>query len=429
MDSEQNPETINVATGGDEMTNRQTNDSLTPGGICSSGCNGSFAQTMTVSTPLTVDSCTMGSQSCPVTMAGPVLMTNAPTNEWWNPQMYGTGCGIPLASGADSTYGYVPPPASFPNVYRPNLVNRGPTMILPDGSRMPQMTVGQNESNRQPFRTFVHDITRSAHLAPTDSNMTHGSEANQSGSRYERLQNKIAIERFDPTSSLPAEMWLVCFEQVTDGCNDSQRIALLLSYVAKDAFRWYAQFVSPFRAAYDWPMVKRMFLDKFARPQMNPGIAAARRRLTAKDTIQSYFEQQTRDMEMAQFSESTMIEFLTNGLPDGYRQVLYAREPRSLNEWLRCAQGYERSRHMESGMTTIKAIDAPSALRQTRDASKQDVPPPGPCPGCKRNGRTENNLHWYRVCPYRKDDPESKRGNDNKTAAGHLNSRGGPHTA
>lgn len=171
----------------------------------------------------------------------------------------------------------------------------------------------------------------------------------------ERLGSKSLIERFDPASEMPAEMWIDCFDQITEHITGTERITLLLSYVAGDAFRWYAQFVTPNRFLFDWPTVRRMFVEKFGTLTVSPGVAAANRQLQPQESVQSYFDEKTRLMEMARFPERTMLEFLTDGVPDSMRNVLCAREPHTLTEWIRCASNYERAQNTETRL----AADAP----------------------------------------------------------------------
>lgn len=465
------------------MATNENNETMTPGvsGDMIPGTTGSTVTTNEMITP-------GGMSSSSATLLEQTAVTTTATTNTQEPHGLMTHVGISYPMMHDMNAQYAAGccmPASGPYSYLNHVTTGGPYDMYSGyamAGMMPmaqmsgchqmdqfngrQMTVGIEDPNRHSNRTFAPSITRSTFgtsfgttddrrrqnlvtnpsitrssgVNTDDAQQTTGADAHEStirkmNSRFERLQNKVAIERFDPSTDTPAEMWLACFEQVTEGCTDYERVTLLLSYVSKDAFRWYAQFVTPFRSIQTWPTVRRMFLEKFARRQLNPAIAAARRKLTARDTIQSYFDDQTRDMELARFTEQTMIEFLTDGLPDGYRQVLYAREPRCLAEWLRCAQSYERSKATAGNPAVMKTADSrPNAESRLPYESKgttarySDEPPKDPCPRCKRHGKTE--YHWSRTCSYPRFEPKTNEDNksNNETApTRHLNSRGGPH--
>ena len=57
---------------------------------------------------------------------------------------------------------------------------------------------------------------------------------------YDALRRKPGMEKFDGNGPIPAEMWIGVFEQLTEGLSDRERVNLLVSYLEKDAFRWYA---------------------------------------------------------------------------------------------------------------------------------------------------------------------------------------------
>ena len=158
---------------------------------------------------------------------------------------------------------------------------------------------------------------------------------------YESLRRRNVIDKFESSSTMPAELWIAVYEQATTGITSRQRVELLLSYVTKDALRWYGQFVTPHAQTMDWPIVREMFVKKFARLNEQPILAAKDMHLRSGETIQSYFDEKTRLLELARLPQSSMVALLSDGVPDDYRAVICANGPNTISDWLNVAQRYE----------------------------------------------------------------------------------------
>lgn len=274
-----------------------------------------------------------------------------------------------------------------------------------------------------------------SNAAPLDgtSNTTVAQEG--SSNLFESLRRRTVIDKFGSSTDMPAELWIVLFDQATDGLSDKERIQLLMTYLTKDSLRWYAQFVAPFKHAYKWPMVKSLFLDKFAHTSIKPIVAAKERILKKHEVIQSYFDDKTRLMELAGLPRGSMLDLLTDGLPPSYRHVLASRDPRSLFEWSRCAQSIESSNgrfdHRSDNRTDTQAVNVSSTYNRSeakpvkRDSRHlEETTPTDPCPRCLQHGKTE--YHWARTCSYpprRWDGQVPKK----TPASSSLNSRSGPN--
>jgi hypothetical protein len=229
---------------------------------------------------------------------------------------------------------------------------------------------------------------------------------------FEALRKRATIEKFDGSDRLPVEIWINVFEQITEGMVDHERINLLPTYLERDAFRWYAQFVTPHRNTLDWTTARRMMRDKFTKTAVKPIIAANQRVLRQKETVQQYFDDKTRLLELANIPEDVMIDLLTDGLPDSYRIVVSARQPRTLSEWLACVTSFEGTRRNDvRQMNVVKEIKEeprPHSDRrnkkpnrypeqgESRSRREDDDPPPSPCPRCLAQGKTE--MHWASKC-------------------------------
>ena len=245
----------------------------------------------------------------------------------------------------------------------------------------------------------------------------------------EAMKRRPSIDKFDSESTMPATIWMVLFEQTTDGLTDQERTALLLTHISKDALRWYGQFVSPKRSSLSWPDVREMFLAKFARTDANPTVAAKNRTLQSRETVQSYFDDKTRLMELADQPLASMLALLTDGMPSSYRDMLVSREPQSLAEWVRVARNFETTRPKQDNrsVNVANVITTRERTNKPGDGFKRkydDSPPTTPCPRCLAHGKTE--FHWARTCSY---PPRNPAETVPKTASQSLNSRSGPHVA
>ena len=137
--------------------------------------------------------------------------------------------------------------------------------------------------------------------------------------RLASLRRRSFIDKYDSTSDMPAEMWLGVFEQATRGFEDEDRIELLMSYVTKDALRWYAQFVTPLASTLTWAQVRTRFIDKFSRIHTQPVVAAKNRSFQSRETVQTYFDEKSRLLELARLPQDAMVALLTDGMPDAFK--------------------------------------------------------------------------------------------------------------
>lgn len=376
----QSSTTDGVQTGGGMTqhfrSSNATNDDVTtvavPGtGTSSAACNSGRGIAATRNPMFTVDgdSANLPTQSTtrisapttmiqqPTMMMAPTMMIPQPTTmmapNQWNVPMNVDGRYYqpqpqvpqfePYQSYATQVYDFNPRPLN--DVFYP----RPPAdVVYPSPTQNGMMTTldanyANNVTGSHPSMQFNGNVFHGNSNQPNvdaNSNMVTQQPPPPS-TLFETLRRRTVLDKFDIKSELPAEMWIALFEQVTRGLPDNERIELLVTYLSKDGLRWYAQFVLPFRMVYNWPTVRQLFLNKFARTDVKPIVASKDRKLQPKESIQSYFDEKTRLMELAFISRSGQLDLLTDGLPDHFRDAMISREPRSLIEWLRLAQSLD----------------------------------------------------------------------------------------
>ena len=241
-------------------------------------------------------------------------------------------------------------------------------------------------------------------------------------SPFKSCRRNTTIDKFDPSSTLPARLWMQLFETELDGANDLKKIRFLATYLTKDGLRWFAQFIAPNRNVYSWAKAKELFLEKFAKDDVNPLVAAKNRVLLGTETIQSYFDDKSRLLELADIPVPGMIGLLTDGVPDSYRALLIARNPSTVSEWLYSAQLFESTKKQEKRTVNLAHVSRPG---QRTSTTGPDEAPRKPCPRCLEQSGI-HAYHWLRNCSL----PRTQGNFPNKHApSGHLNSNGGPSRA
>lgn len=251
-------------------------------------------------------------------------------------------------------------------------------------------------------------------------------DAWQSDTNLRRRQANI--DKFDPSSELPAKLWLELFEMITDGLKDERRIPLLATYLTKDRLRWFAQFIAPTRKKLTWTSVRKQFMDKFARDDVKPLVAAKDRSLKSTEAIQTYFDDKIRLLELAEVPVSGIIDLLTDGLPDNYRSMLISRDPRTTSEWLRCAQLFEFTRRTEK--KSVNMAQVPKSSKPVIKDRDSNVPPTSPCPRCLEQSGI-HAYHWLKFCtlPRTKGFESKPKQLSTTTASSNLNLQSGPSRA
>lgn len=230
------------------------------------------------------------------------------------------------------------------------------------------------------------------------------------------------IDKFDPSSNLPARLWMSLFETEFDGTPPSHLTRYLAMYLTKDGLRWFAQFIAPLRKTYSWPKVKELFLEKFAKDDVNPLVAAKDRYLKSGETIQTYFDDKTQLLELAQIPGPGVIGLLTDGVPESYRSLLIARNPKTVSEWLACAQLFESTKRMDK--KNVNVVQVPDPARKKTFVPNSDEPPKKPCPRCLEESDI-HAYHWLRNCTL----PRTNKPFPSSAPSNPLNSKGGPSRA
>lgn len=208
------------------------------------------------------------------------------------------------------------------------------------------------------------------------------------------------VERFcGSKSKIEARSWLDVYETMADELTEKQHIKALGSYLAGDALTWYSQEVA--KEKMTWQETSRKFIERYGITHVSAAVTSSKRTMTAGDTVQSYAQEKMRLLRLAGVPSESTLDLLTDGMPPAYQDVLYAREPKTFNEWLAVALKLESRRTMSH----FRASDTRTGLPIARDTSRlgprraRSPPPPTPCRYCKNRG--VNAYHWHNKCPNR----------------------------
>lgn len=223
----------------------------------------------------------------------------------------------------------------------------------------------------------------------------------------------------DDIDSIKVGSWLNLFEVVANtqkADTDQKKVALLMSYLGKDALQWYADEVAPCCMTVTWAKVKQDMEERFGQTIASPVLTAQQRRLLKTETVQAYHTEKMRILRKTKLEEADMIALLTDGLPRHYQQSMIAARIKSTNDWLAIAIKLESA----FGPYNPRLRDANNAqhptIQQTVEVHKATVDKPHaacgqkkkpfkPCYYCKKIGKTE--WHWHSECPHAPQKPHA----------------------
>ena len=212
------------------------------------------------------------------------------------------------------------------------------------------------------------------------------------------------------------EDWMALFEMATDFSTDVQRKALLSRHVSNEAMQWLVREIAPIRATLTWDQVKTRMVDRFKRSVHNHLEQAMDRMLKNGETIQAYFLEKRRLLDLAGQTQENQIALLTRGLPSKLMKAqVAASRPRTTADWLEIALAVENT--LKSSDDTAKPDRKPRPARVNHvndqgnsgtrgqfgsgssqpNRSDSNQNPNTPCPVCRLFGQRE--FHWKRNCP------------------------------
>ena len=108
--------------------------------------------------------------------------------------------------------------------------------------------------------------------------------------------------------------WLGLFDMVTDGYSDSEKLTALCRHVTAEAMTWIVREIGPIKATLSWPQIGMRMLKRFGRATHNHLMEAMDRELKANETIESYYNEKKRLLDLAGESALNQVALLTRGL-------------------------------------------------------------------------------------------------------------------
>jgi hypothetical protein len=237
----------------------------------------------------------------------------------------------------------------------------------------------------------------------------------------------IKLELYTGKNKIPINNWLNLFEVVIDGLtNDKDKNKRLISYLADDAFEFYATDIASKISRNSWDETRALMESRFGICTIPPILAATRRRLLKVDTIQTYYEDKMVHLKRTGLNDKQMSDLLTEGLPDHYRHFFFGNRVKIPLEWLALATEVEADKTLHqrldhkphksshSNHCTIHHCDGatppdgespkPNGFtpRPKSKSFKKGDKSKSPCHYCKLLGQTE--WHWHKDCPNKSSD-------------------------
>ena len=306
------------------------------------------------------------------------------------------------------------------------------------GRRAPRVShsVGQQTRVRPANRTApnTHAIER------MDINAEEEEEDNEVNTRSDLIQttkirtNGRLCDTFSGNDPLvKIDDWLGLFDIVTTGYTDEEKFIALCRHVTADAMTWAVRDIGPKRSTLSWPQIKTQMEKRFGRAVHNHLMEAVDRVLKPNETIESYFNEKKRLMDLAGENDVNQVALLTRGLThNSMKSQIAAQRPNTPALWLEIALAVEEVNRDSLSSTKVKKTETSTHLNETKNegqdnkgshnthGSKQfqrpdfTKPPTTPCPFCKSLDFKE--FHWKRDCPRLKQIKSSNNTNNSNTS-------------
>ena len=229
--------------------------------------------------------------------------------------------------------------------------------------------------------------------------------------------------------------WLGLFDIVTTGYTDAEKFITLCRHVTADAMTWAVREIGPIRDTLTWDDIKKRMQQRFGRATHNHLMEAFDRDLKPNETIESYFNEKRRLMDLAGQDDANQVALLTRGLTNpAMRKQIAGQMPKTPGVWLKIALAIEGANSNHLNQLKGRRNDSHSHHNETADNrddkrnnsgfrnkkfdkpfQKLDFskPPTTPCPHCQARGPL--GLHWKRDCPFLKGTTSSNQASESGT--------------
>ena len=288
--------------------------------------------------------------------------------------------------------------------------------------QVPRVThnIGQRNGRGGRRTTMEHHVFGNDNTADATGNLIDlnaRTVANPTAPRVQTAHTGRLCDVFTGQDPLVlVEDWMALFEMTTDFSTDLQRKALLSRHVSNEAMQWLVREIAPIRATLTWDQVKTRMVDRFKRSVHNHLEQAMDRTLKTGETIQAYFLEKRRLLDLAGQTQENQIALLTRGLPSKLMKAqAAASRPRTTADWLEIALAVENTLKSTDDTAKTDRKSRPARVNHVNDHGTNGArgqsgsgqsqsnrfdsnqSPSTPCPICRLLGQRE--FHWKRNCP------------------------------
>ncbi|UYV76949.1 K02A2.6-like [Cordylochernes scorpioides] len=168
------------------------------------------------------------------------------------------------------------------------------------------------------------------------------------------------------------------------------------------ALEWYADEIISNPAIKRWEVVKEKLIQRFGSYNANPIVSASHRRLKREESIENYFQDKIRLLNQTHLTKEEKIHFLTDGLPNDWKDLIVAAQPTDTTKWFHIAASIEQNR------ASIQFKPKNKIHLATKNNDNRKNVCPFWCPICSKKGIKIK--HWVTDCEdydpnYKKDRP------------------------
>lgn len=203
------------------------------------------------------------------------------------------------------------------------------------------------------------------------------------------LFDKIEFQSFKgEENEISIEAWLLTFERVANMAkwSENDKRLMMNKYLRGSALEWYAYLSDDL----SWLEIKSRMIKRFGVDTLQPAVACLHVVYNKNTGIRPYFEEKRKLGLLGKLPESTIVQYMIDGLPIALKSSFNMLEDvKTFEDFYKIAckaESYIKEKE--------RSERAPRANRNTSYMKKK---PPQPCRICAGLGYT-NRYHWMSDC-------------------------------
>ena len=274
-----------------------------------------------------------------------------------------------------------------------------------------EQTLKATASAQQP-QEFSMDISRPSNHDPMEPPVgssrpvtiierASGLPLNNSLNSFSIPLDSIVVPDFHGDAcEIAIENWLDRFEELAKirNLDDNRKILAIGNFLKAEALDWYMT-TRKHHNDLSYEKLKSLFIGRFGLRLLNPVIEFARLRYDSSKGILDYYKNKRRLGTLAGLSESHIISFMIEGLPNYLSASFVSIQPLTMDHFYEIASKAEANSKLRETCRgdTLIAKKNSSKPQFHSLPQKRKFKPPSLCRICENLG-FKNRYHWSQDC-------------------------------